>query len=145
MTEGKANCSPALNMKSLTSAQRIILLGHLATPVEWEGLIQGITSGVLPEWLVIKEQPEKGAALVPEEEDEFQLLSPKGGLEKQGIFEIVPNWSFDSGISTESKTTVKRDDPLIQVKKLSQRFKMSGTLMIKSNCYIARWGKLRRF
>jgi len=116
--EGTAHCSPALDLSLITGTQKMILLGHTATAIEWDSLIKEISAGTLPEWL----QPKEQVTVVESAEDSFELLSPRGSAEKQGIFEKVPNWSFDSGISTESKGSEDLGDPLKQVNKLNRKF-----------------------
>jgi hypothetical protein len=95
-TENQVHCTPVLPLDSLTQAQQGKVRSMLLTAAEWETVLGEIQSGHVPDWLLgldaVKEEDEERSA----DADSLQLLSPMASRGKEGMFSIVPTFSFDS-------------------------------------------------
>jgi len=119
VTDHQVYTSPVWNVVEFTPEQRSSILAVQMTAADWEKEFKLMETGGLPEWLEqIKSQGSEETSSVTEQES-VQLLSPVGAKAKQGIFKIVPSFSFDSvdseGTEKEGDEEVNTQDRLIKV------------------------------
>jgi len=94
-TDNQILGSPVLPIGLFSASQRAKLLSMMLSVAEWEKVFQAIKDGEVPEWLI-----ESGLdATTPTSDPAVALLSPSGTSNKQGIFEILPTFSFESAAS----------------------------------------------
>jgi hypothetical protein len=109
-TENQVLCHPCLSLATLSKGQVELIQGETFTQAEWDHLVEQVQLRVVPEWLKINAvQDAKSDAVVADQNDD-PLLCPIATEEKQGVFEIIPSFSFDSVTSEEGLE--KKEDKL---------------------------------
>ncbi len=93
--------APCLDLESFTRAQRAELMSASMSASDWEACFQAVQMGEVPDWLIVDEGPQDDNK--NEDAHSVQLLSPVASKERLGVFQIVPNFSFESTVSDEDK------------------------------------------
>lgn len=122
VTDSQVMNAPTLDLGLLSSGQRLQLLAATMSAADWEVCFQSIMSGEMPDWMRV--EPDIKQDLDADESQSVQLLSPIGSKEKQGIFQIVPTFSFESGASEVSNSGEETDEEnatMGRVKRLEEK------------------------
>jgi hypothetical protein len=95
-TENQVFCSPCLQVKNLSNAQRAKLSSLVNTASEWERIVLDLNNGNVPEWMMVDAEEAKEVADEEDDVRSFDLMSPMASGNRKGIFEQFPSLSFDS-------------------------------------------------
>ena len=106
-TDNQVYASPSLDLKLLSDAQTAKLASMELSASDWEQLFADVRAGKFPSWLQ-QQEPEDDSMKDDElDQESFHLLSPVASKSKNGVFKIVPTFSFDS---VNSETASQEDD-----------------------------------
>jgi hypothetical protein len=127
ITDNQVYAAPTWNLSSFLEKQRGSILSIQLTAADWEKDFKSIESGEYPEWLVkIMEEDVQDNSSVSDQVS-VQLLSPVAAKSKQGVFELLPTFSFESanseGNTRENEFEVDADTRLFKVENKIEKLK----------------------
>jgi hypothetical protein len=100
VTENQVYSSPVLALDQFTPSQKEKILKWSFQAAEWEADLKAFADGAPPSWMVeILESEDEHSE--KEEQVSVDLITPSGARAKQGVFDIIPTFSFDSLKSDE--------------------------------------------
>jgi hypothetical protein len=106
-TDNQVYASPSLDLKLLSDAQTAKLASMELSASDWEQVFADVPAGKFPSWLQQQDQEDDSMKDDELDQESFHLLSPVASKSKNGVFKIVPTFSFDS---VNSETASQEDD-----------------------------------
>jgi archaellum component FlaC len=96
LTDNQVLVSPVWNLAEYSEDQVEQIKAIQFSAGDWGKEFKIIDSGEVPDWLQLIHGKVEEEASLDTDQVSVQLLSPMAAASKQGVFELVPNFSFDS-------------------------------------------------
>ncbi len=95
----RKHCFPAYEVSALNEVQIQGILHQMLTLAEWDSLFAGLKEGIVPQWLLYKENvplvPHQALTLGAPKNIEKQVASDTSFSDKAGLIFTIPALSFD--------------------------------------------------
>jgi len=124
VTDQQVFTSPVWPLTEVSAEQKNKILLIQQSAEDWEKDFKTLELGEDPEWLVqIKGQEDADAPSTAAEQESVQLLSPVAARSKQGCFEIVPTFSFESTSfdDVETEEGILQEDTQVRLVKVESK------------------------